>query len=427
MRHSHCSSPAHVPGPVSKAYAPADLRSLAFIGTYPPRQCGIATFTADLLHAISGEAPATRVIAVALNDTPEGYDYPPEVQFEILQQRLADYRRAAEYLNINGFDAVCVQHEYGIFGGVEGDHIVKLLGELRMPRIATLHTILREPNPDQRRVLMRLCELCDRVVVMSEKGRGFLREIYSVPDEKIQVIPHGVPDTPFLDSSFYKDKFGVGGKRVILTFGLLSPNKGIESMIQALPRIVETHPDVVYVVLGATHPHIKRHHGDSSRLKLQRMACQLGVDDNVIFRDQFVELSELCEYLGAADVYVTPYLNEAQITSGTLAYAMATGNAIVSTPYWYAEEMLADGRGRLVPRFDSAALAREIIDLLDDREELRRMRYRAYAHTREMIWPRVARAYMELFREVVKVRPKVVQAVSGEASRAGKGVPGRRR
>ncbi|MCZ6857854.1 MAG: glycosyltransferase [Gemmatimonadetes bacterium] len=375
------------------------LKLVGFIGTYVPRKCGIATFTADLLHAVAAEAPSTRVIAVASNDVPDGYDYPPEVQFEIAQQRLADYRKAAEYLNVNEYDAVCVQHEFGIYGGTEGEHLVKLLGELRMPKIATLHTLLREPTPEQRRVLCSLAEVCDRLVVMSEMGRRFLEEIYRIPSDSILVIPHGVPDTPFLDTNFYKDKFGVSGKKVILTFGLLSPNKGIEVMLRALPRIVERHPDVVYVVLGATHPHIRRTQGEAYRLRLQQLARSQGVDKHVIFRDQFVALSQLCEYLGAADVYCTPYLNVAQITSGTLSYAMATGNAIVSTPYWHAEEMLQDGRGRLVPFNDSAALATEITDLLSDEDERLAIRRRAYDFTRSHTWKEVARRYLDLFVE----------------------------
>ncbi|MFQ5806242.1 MAG: glycosyltransferase [Phycisphaerae bacterium] len=376
------------------------LNSVAFIGTYLPRACGIATFTTELLHAISAEAPATRVIAAALNDRSDGYDYPPEVQFEIAQQRLADYRHAAEQLNVNCFDVVCVQHEYGIFGGSEGDHIVKLLGELHMPAVATFHTILKDPSPEQKRVLHELAGACDRVVAMSETGRRFLREIYDIPERKIELIPHGVPDTPFVDSIFYKDQFGLAGRRVVLSFGLLSPNKGIEAMLRALPRLVERHPDVVYVVLGTTHPQIKKAHGESYRLSLQQLAQKLGVDDHLIFRDQFVELPELCEYLGAADVYVTPYLNEAQVTSGTLSYAMAAGNAIVSTPYWHAADMLAEGRGRLVPFNDSGALAREINSLLDDDTERVAVRRRAYNFTRPHVWKEVARRYLAVFHEV---------------------------
>jgi glycosyltransferase involved in cell wall biosynthesis len=382
------------------------LHSIAFIGTYVPRACGIATFTADLLHAVSAEAPAARVIAIALNDVPEGYDYPAEVQFEIAQQRLGDYRRAAACLNVSAVDVVCVQHEYGIFGGTEGDHIVELIGELRMPTVATLHTVLKDPAPDQKRVLCDLARSCDRLVVMSKIGRRFLRDIYDIPADKIELIPHGVPDRPFVDASFYKSQFGLAGKKVILTFGLLSPNKGIETMVRALPPIVACHPNAVYVVLGATHPRVKEMHGESYRSALRRLAQKLAVDGHLVFRDQFVELSELCEYLGAADIYVTPYLNEAQVVSGTLSYAMATGRAIVSTPYWHATEMLADGRGRIVPFNDAEALAVEINGLLYDDVERAAVRKRAYDFSRSHVWKEVARRYLALFQQVRKERSR---------------------
>ncbi len=389
----------------STAY-PGGISKLVFVGNYVPRQCGIATFTTDLLTAVSAEMPTVECWAIAMNDIPSGYAYPKEVRFEINQRVLGEYRLAADFLNVNRVDVVCLQHEYGIFGGEYGAYILELLSELRMPIVSTLHTVLQKPTPGQYSVLRRICQLSDRVVVMSHKAVEILMDVYKVPREKIVMIPHGIPDVPFVDPNFYKDQFGVEGKKVILTFGLLSPGKGIEYMIEALPAITEKHPDVVYIVLGATHPHVRRDQGESYRLSLHRKARELGVDDHLIFHNRFVSLVELCEFLGAADIYVTPYLNKEQIVSGTLAYAMGAGKATVSTPYWYAEEMLADGRGYLVPFRDSKALAERIIDLLDNEVERHAMRKRAYTFCREMVWKEVARKYLEVFAEVKAEREK---------------------
>ncbi len=377
--------------------------SVAFVADYLPRKCGIATFTHDLCEAVALQGgDKYDVFTVAINDIPEGYPYPDRVRFEVRQTVVADYRLAAEYLNINQTSAVCLQHEYGIFGGTHGSHILEMLRRLRRPLVVTLHTVLKEPNEQQLVVLKEVTKIASRVVVMSEKAHSMLHEIYEVPLEKIVTIPHGIPDVPFVDPNFYKDHFGVEGKKVLMTFGLLSPGKGLEHSIAALPSIVKKHPEVVYIILGATHPHIKRDSGEEYRNSLYRRVNDLGVSDNVIFVNRFVELKELCEYLGAADLYVTPYLNEAQITSGTLAYAMGTGKATVSTPYWYAEEMLADGRGRLVPFHDPEAIAKEVNSLLDNEVELHAMRKRAYTYCRRMVWQRVAQDYLDLFAEATK-------------------------
>jgi glycosyltransferase involved in cell wall biosynthesis len=282
-------------------YTRHGLRSIVFLGTYVPRRCGIATFTADLTRAMAAVAGDTRLAVTALNDQPEGYDYPPEVAYVVNQNDLGDYRLAAEYLNVSRVDIVCLQHEYGIFGGSEGSHILKLLAQLRMPVVTTLHTILENPSPEQKQVVCELAEVSDRIVVMSEMGRRFLMQAYGVDKETVEVIPHGIPDVPFVDPNYYKDQFGVEGKQVVLTFGLLSPDKGIENMIRALPAIVRRYPDVVYIVLGATHPNVRKVAGESYRLDLQRLIRDLGVDDHVIFHERYVELTELCEFLGAAD------------------------------------------------------------------------------------------------------------------------------
>lgn len=384
------------------------INRVAFIGNYLPRQCGIATFTTDLCEAVAAQYPGTTCIALPVNDIEGGYTYPPRVRYELTEKHVDSYRRAADFLNINNVDLVCLQFEYGIFGGQAGSYILALLRELRMPIVTTLHTILRNPGPDQRRVLEEVAALSDRLVVMSERGAEFLQDIYGVQPDKIDLIPHGIPDSPFVDPSYHKDLFGVEGKLVLLSFGLLSSNKGIENVINALPAIVERYPNVVYMILGATHPHVIKHEGETYRLFLQRLARERGVDDHVIFHNRFVSLEELTEFISAADIYITPYLNEAQIVSGTLAYTLGAGKAVISTPYWYAEEMLAEGRGTLVPFGDPAALAREVIYLLDNESERHAMRKRAYLFGREMIWPQVARLYMESFERARAERRRYI-------------------
>ena len=376
------------------------IESVAVIGNYLPRQCGIATFTTDLVEGLSAEAPDIHNWAAAMNDKPEGYAYPEKVRFEINQNKLSDYSTASQFLNISQTDIVCVQHEYGLFGGPAGSHLLKLLGDLRMPVVTTLHTVLKDPSPEYRDVMCKLSDLSDKLVVMSHKASDFLKDIYAVPEDKIVFIHHGIPDTPFIDPSFYKDKFGVEGKKVLLTFGLLSPNKGIESVLQALPAVIKKHPDVAYIILGATHPHILKSQGDAYRIMLQQLVRKLDIGEHVIFQNRFVELKELCEFLGIADIYITPYLNEAQITSGTLAYAMGTGKAIISTPYWYATEMLAEDRGRIVPFHNPDAMAEQIIDLLNNDVDRHAMRKKAYIFSRDAVWKEVSRKYLQVFREV---------------------------
>jgi glycosyltransferase involved in cell wall biosynthesis len=373
------------------------IRRIAFIGNYLPRQCGIATFTTDLCEAISAQYSGTTCIALPVNDTEAGYAYPTRVRFELAEKDIETYRRAADFLNINNVGMVSVQFEYGIFGGKAGSHILSLLRELRMPIVTTLHTILENPDPDQRRVLEEVAALSDRLVTMSERGSEFLQNIYNISPDKIDLIPHGIPDVPFVDPSFNKDLFGVEGKTVLLSFGLLSASKGIETVIAAMPQIVARYPEIVYIIVGATHPHVIKYEGETYRLSLQWLAQEKGVESNVIFYNRFVSLEELVQFIGAADIYITPYLNEAQITSGTLAYTVGAGKAVISTPYWYAQELLADGRGIIVPFRDPAALAEQVINLLDNEAERHAMRKRAYIYGRSMIWSEVAQRYMESF------------------------------
>src|SRR5579862_4821839 len=332
---------------------PSQIQKIAFLGDYLPRKCGIATFTTDLLSSIAAEHPQTQCFAVPVNDIKGGYEYSEVVHFEIEEQDVSSYQRAADFLNISNVDIVCLQHEFGIFGGPAGSHVLALLRELRMPVVTTLHTVLREPNADQRRVMQELIARSTRLIVMAERGRQLLQDVYQAPPDKIDFVPHGIPDIPFVDPNYYKDQFGVAGRVVLSTFGLLSPNKGIEHVLNALPQILAEFPDVVYLVLGATHPNELREQGEAYRLRLERLAKKNKVQKNVIFYNRFVELDELKEFIGAADVYITPYLNEAQITSGTLAYTFGAGKAVVSTPYWHAAELLAEDRGILVPFGDA--------------------------------------------------------------------------
>jgi glycosyltransferase involved in cell wall biosynthesis len=345
------------------------------------------------------EFPAMQCLVVPVNDRAGGYDYPAEVRFELEEQDLPSYLRAADFLNITDVDVICVQHEFGIFGGPAGSHVLALLRELRMPIVTTLHTVLREPNAEQRRVMRELTRISTRLVVMTERGRELLCEVNQAPAAKVDLIPHGIPNMPFADPNYFKDEFGVAGKQVMLTFGLLSPNKGIEFALQALPEIIQEFPNVVYIVLGQTHPNLLRDEGEAYRLSLERLAKDLGVQKHVVFFNRFVELEELMRFIGAADIYLTPYLTEAQITSGTLAYAFGAGNAVVSTPYWHAAELLTAERGKLVPFRDAKAIARAVVELFRDEPLRHLMRKNAYKLGRDMVWNRVAQLYAKSFEQ----------------------------
>jgi glycosyltransferase involved in cell wall biosynthesis len=376
----------------------ADIKQIAFVGDHLPRRCGIATYTSHICEAIAKEYLDCQCIVGAVNDRPEGYDYPPWIRFEIDEIELDSYRRAADFLNINNVEIVSVQHEFGIYGGPAGSHLLALLRDLHMPVVTTLHTVLREPNPDQRAVMRQLDELSNRFIVMSDRGKDYLEEIFTIASEKIDVIPHGIPDIPFIDPNYNKDQFGVEGKIVLLTFGLLSPNKGIEHVIEALPSILAEHPNVVYIILGATHPNLIARDGETYRLKLERLVQDRRVAANVIFYNRFVTQEELNEFIGAADIYITPYLNESQITSGTLAYSFGAGKAVISTPYWHAKELLADQRGIIVPFADPQAIAEGVNRFLCDPVLMTATRKRAWKLGRGMIWPAVAKLHMESFQ-----------------------------
>ena len=370
-------------------------RKLSFVGNHLPRQCGIATFTTDLANAVARADLSVDVSVVAMNDVGRQHAYPERVRFEVAEEEIAAYRRAAQYLNASGVECVSLQHEYGIFGGKCGSHVLTLLRELRMPVVTTLHTILTSPSVQNRATLEQVMALSERLVVMSEHGATTLRELHGIDPSRIDVIPHGIP-LPSAEESGNRH-VGFAGQSVILTFGLLSPDKGVEYVIEAMPAILQRHPNAVFVVLGATHPHVKERHGESYRLELQSRVRRLKLDGAVVFHDRFVGDAELADFLAAADIYVTPYLNPQQSTSGTLARAVAAGRAVISTPYWHARELLSDGRGTLVPIRDAPAIAEAVIALLDNDEERAAIGRRAAERALESSWPVVGQSYLRSF------------------------------
>lgn len=373
--------------------------NVVYLGSYPPRQCGIATFTSDLAAACSAvtQTPA-RVVAV--NNVLEGYDYSNHVQFAIYRDRLDDYRRAADYVNQCDADVLCIQHEYGLYGGAAGSFLTTLLQDVTKPVVTTLHTVLQDPEPEYEAATRSLIQYSDALVVLSNVAREILISRYGAPKDKIHLIYHGVHEAALEESDRYKGALGLDGRFVILTFGLLSRNKGIETAIEALPRVVSESPDVLYVVLGATHPEVKKHEGEAYRRSLEQRVADLGLSDNVRFVDKFVELPALLQYIKASDLYVTPYLHREQVSSGTLSYALALGKAVISTPYWYAEELLADGRGVLVPFRDAEALSEAMLELITDPRHFQAVRKAAYEFGRKMLWSEVGKAYVDLFMRV---------------------------
>ncbi len=377
---------------------------VVYVGTFVPKTCGIATFANDLGSSIAQEMGDKPYRVVAITDRAGGYNYPPEVTFEIRKNVIRDYARAAEYLNGSSAQIVSLQHEFGIYGGDAGKYLSVLLSHLKKPIITTLHTILENPPSDYLEALEDVINYSQRLVTMSQRGARMLHEIYSVPQNKISIIHHGVPDVPFVDSNFYKEQFNVEGLTVLLTFGLISPNKGIETALEALPYVVEKYPNTVYIILGATHPEVKKIHGEQYRLSLERKAIDLKIADNVVFQNRFVDLQELTEYMSCCDVYLTPYLAKEQITSGTLAYAVGMGKAVVSTPYWYAEELLSDSRGILVDFSDAKGMANALNDLIGDSLRRNRIRKAAYEYGRTMVWREVGRQYVEMFLQMLSER-----------------------
>ena len=393
----------------------AAIGRLALIGNFLPRKCGLATFTTDVYQAMRARFPEVAVDVYAMDDHPGRYAYPAAVTATIPQDDLSAYVDTARVIEASGAQAIWVQHEYGIYGGTAGDHLLALLDRTTLPVIVTLHTVLEKPSADERRVMEGLLARSARIVVMAERGREILRRVYGANPRQIVTIPHGVPDRPLVDPETMKERFGWQGREVVLTFGLLAPNKGIETIIAALPAVKERHPDLLYVVLGATHPNLVARHGEAYRESLQALAADKGVAENVRFIDEFVDYEPLIDYLQAADIYATPYLNPAQITSGTLSYAVGVGKPVISTPYVHATEILADGHGVLVDFKDVAAFAREIDGLLSSDRDRRRLSERAYARGRTMIWPRLAEATMVEIEAIVASRPERLHTAAARA------------
>lgn len=377
--------------------AKSTTRKVAFVSSYLPRRCGIATFTSDLIKNVKGAGGKSFEPLVVALQSGGANQYVDPVKFEVRRNVKNDYVSAADYINFSHVDIVSVQHEFGLFGGEGGSHLNLMLQRVNPPIVTTLHTVLEEPESHYYRGMVSVCEVSHKVVVMNERGIGMLKEIYGVPENKIELLPHGIPDLPFVDSNYYKHKFGMEGRRTILTFGLLGKGKGIELMLQALPAIVEADPSVLYIVLGATHPDVIKHEGEAYRFSLKQLVKDLGISDNVIFHNRFVNAEELNNFLCAADIYVTPYLNREQLTSGTLAYAVGTGKAVVSTPYWAAEELLANGRGRLVQFNDHKEMGEAIIELIKDDTQFYSLRRKAYDYGRNITWPMIGKSYWKLF------------------------------
>ncbi len=384
---------------------------LAFIGTYPPRECGIGIFTNNLFKSVlnhnNKSAQGHEGFVVALNDIDLAYEYPEEVKMTIRQEHQGDYLKAAKFINLSGADLCILQHEFGIFGGQSGVYILPLLHRLEVPLVVTLHTILESPSYNEKAILKEICKMANKLVVMSHKAVDFLVSIYEVPEEKVVLIEHGVPDIHF-NQEESKLEFKLNGKKVILTFGFINRGKGIETVIKALPVVVKEHPGVLYIVLGKTHPNVLRHSGEEYRIFLSRLVQTLHLEQHVIFLNKFIDEQDLFKYLCASDIYITPYLNEAQITSGTLSYAIGVGSAVISTPYWHASELLAEGRGMLFDFNDSTYLASVLTGLLDNPERLNELKRKARQYGRKNTWPKTGDKYRKLVEDTQKEEQKVV-------------------
>ncbi|MDK2979595.1 MAG: hypothetical protein PWP52_2309, partial [Bacteroidales bacterium] len=376
---------------------------LAFIGTYPPRECGIGTFTNNLFKSmtVNSNIDKKESYILALNDNELTYQYPEEVKFIIRQEHQRDYLKASKFINLSSAEICILQHEFGIFGGQSGMYILPLLHRINIPLVVTLHTVLKTPSYNEKAVLQEICKMADKVVVMSHKAIEFLVNVYDVPNHKIALIEHGVPDIHF-NPEKSKKELKIENKKVMLTFGFVGRNKGIETVIKALPKVVEKHPDVIYIVLGKTHPNVLRHSGEEYRIFLMRLVKSLNLEEHVIFLNNFVDEQYLFKYLYASDLYITPYLNEAQITSGTLSYAVGIGSAVISTPYWHAEELLADGRGRLFDFNDSEGLSSLLLELLDNPKVLHEMKSKSSEFGRKITWPKTGDRYKELAKKILK-------------------------
>ena len=372
-----------------------------YIGTYPPRECGIGSFTRDLYYSMAGDSTNNKGFIVAINNLDEEYSYPKEVKLTIQQENRNEYIAAAKHINNSGADVCILQHEFGIFGGQSGIYILSLLHHLKIHLVVTLHTISNAPSNTEKAILKEICKMANMVVVMNLKAIDFLIDIYDVPREKIAFIEHGVPDFHF-DQKKVKKEFKLEEKKILLTFGFLSRNKGIEVAIKALPKLVKKHPNIIYLVLGKIHPSVMRSSGDEYLVYLRRLIKDLTLEDHVIIPNEYVPQEDLFKYLYASDIYITPYNNEAQITSGTLSYAVGAGSAVISTPYWHATELLANGVGRLFDFHNSNQLTDILIELLDEPETLHALRKKAYEYGRNLTWPKTGIKYNNLMFDTLQ-------------------------
>jgi glycosyltransferase involved in cell wall biosynthesis len=374
---------------------------MLFLGSFPPRECGIATFMKDVVDSYDAAFNTTSAVIAIDEPGSEGRAYPNQVVARLDQNDRDSYRSIAHFVDAYPCDALNIQHEYGLFGGDDGAWVVELIENVRKPVITSLHTVLPEPSAEHLRVARAICAASTAVVVLSETGRDILVQRYDVEPGKVRVIPHGVPDVPLRDTADAKRRLGFGGRMTISTFGLISRGKGLEFAIEAMAAVARSHPEALYLILGQTHPVIRRSEGESYRRALESSIAANNLADNVRLVDKYLEFDELIDYLTASDVYLTPYLNPVQIVSGTLAYAVGCGKAVVSTPYLYAQELLAHGRGFLVPFRDPSAIATTLVALLDDPALRQATERRAYKYGRRMTWPNVAHDYGTLFTELL--------------------------
>jgi glycosyltransferase involved in cell wall biosynthesis len=383
---------------------------IAYIGTYPPRECGIGTFTRNLYNSMVTNNETTRDsregFIVAMNDHELTYDYPEEVKLTIGQEHQRDYLSAARFINLSGADLCILEHEFGIYGGQNGVYILPLLHRLEIPLIVTLHTIIRNPSYDQRAVLVEICKMAKKLVVMSHKAIELLTTVYDIDKRKIVYIEHGVPDIQYNRQNSRKE-FNLQNKKVLLTFGFISRNKGIETVLKALPKVITKYPEVLYIILGKTHPNVLRYSGEEYRIYLQQIVNKLDLAKHVFFLNEFLNQKELFKYLSASDIYITPYLNEDQITSGTLSYAIGAGSAVVSTPYWHATELLADGRGKLFNFNDSDRLSAILLELFDNPDVISAMRHKAFEYGKKITWPKTGEKYIAVAQKVIANKPVV--------------------
>ena len=384
----------------------------AYVSTYPPSECGIATFTRDVVTSVAKYTPFSKPTVVAVKRDNEIEPYERIVRHQLLKEDRQSYFDTAKFLNESTVDIVSIQHEYGIYGGPDGEYVLDLVGALEKPVVATLHTVLQNPGPNQKRIIQEMGRMCDVLIVMVKIGRQILQDVYGVDPSKITVIPHGVPNVHRVSAASVKKSLGFSDKKILSTFGLINRGKGIEHVIEAMPKILEKHPNVVYLVLGETHPGVRKHEGESYRNTLTEAIDRLGLENHVRFNNRFLALNELVRYLCATDVYITPYLSKDQICSGTLAYALGCGKAITSTPYLYAEEVLAEGRGILMDFSSPDSIAETVNRILDDKELKESLEAAAYRYGRRAAWFNVAIDYLDLFHRLISRHQRLGKGVA---------------